>query len=380
MVSEGFVKLVLKMANRLEVEATRLRDICKAYGISPLDAHEGGTVVRISERTAWLGVVEYPTPSGVISKIEVYEGYRADPIIVDNFALYLIHEDEGRTFVMCRLTPFQYPHRLSSALGDLKDEIPLAVLKAVYEGLIMLRESVLSRLGRLDKFEEEVLGKVRVDAPALLNRWQSVLSFSGDSSDAKQVLLWAISASIFALLFDARRLQRECLKRKANPMELSPSGLMSYCPEASIRPIISRLSGKPETDGIRTLTVVYVCPPAPQSFFISLPVFEVERWEFLYMSAGVCLAWNEGRPSVAIRAGRLVSFSVDSPTAVLLPQALGRHIPPETPTAILKGVLEALEILYGVIQRRMLELGMPSLLPPVGFYLKPASGRKILLR
>jgi hypothetical protein len=306
-------------------------------------------------------------PSGVISKIEVFEGYRAGPTIVDNFALYLIHESEGRSSVMCCLTPFQYPHHLSSTLGDLKDNIPLAVLKAVYEGLIILREGVLSRLGRFDKFEEEVLEKVRADIPALLNRWQSVLSFSGDSSDAKQVLLWVVSASIFALLFDARRLQRECLKRKVNPMELFPSGLVSYRPEASIRPIISRLSGKPETDGIRTLTVVYICPPVPQSFFIPLPAFEVERWEFLYMSAGVCLAWNEGRPSVVIRAGRPVNFSVGSPTAVLLPQALERHIPPETPTAMLKGVFEALEILYGVTQRRMLELGMPSLLPPVGF-------------
>jgi hypothetical protein len=61
-VSEGFVKLVLKMANRLEVEATRLRDICKAYGISPLDAHEGGMAVRIAERAVWLGAVVYPTP------------------------------------------------------------------------------------------------------------------------------------------------------------------------------------------------------------------------------------------------------------------------------------------------------------------------------
>jgi hypothetical protein len=354
-------KLVLKTTNRLEVEATRLRDQCSFYGLTPLHLHEGGSVRRLDKHMVWLGAVEYPTPSGVISKIEVYESFNIFPINTTHFTLYLEHEDIGGSHVLCKLTPFQYPYRLDIALKDIvrfevtfqgsAGVVPLAVLKAVCDGLTMLRESVLNRLGRLDKFEVEMLKEVGATVPDLLNRWQSVIKFASDSSDVREVLFWAISASAFALCSDAERLWAGCLRRGIRPMA------------------IDSLSGVPAEAGddfSRTVAIITVRSPVPDRPVL-IPVYEAEATP-PYILDGIWLSWSDrfgggGRPSVAIHLGRHINLEIDNPTIVMHPSALKRFIPPETPTTILKGILDALETLYGVVQRRLHKLGMQSLLP-----------------
>jgi hypothetical protein len=216
----------------------------------------------------------------------------------------------------------------------------------------MLRESVLNRLGRLDKFEAEMLKEVEATVPDLLNRWQGVIKFASDSSDVREVLFWAISASAFALCSDAERLQVGCLRRGIRPMA------------------IDGLSGEPAEAGdnfSRTIAVITVRTPVPDHLVL-IPVYEAEV-TLPFLLDGICLSWSDrfgggGRPSVAIHLGRHINLEIDNPTIVMHPSALKRFIPPETPTAILRGILDALGCLYGVVQRRLHKLGMPSLLLP----------------